>query len=75
MKGASGTGFCQWHLNLRHYLEERLRIGDLARSSTRRGLILRAHNDVRTTMIYTHVLNQGGRSVLSPADFDKLDSE
>jgi site-specific recombinase XerD len=26
------------------------------------------HNDVRTTMIYTHVLNHGGRGVKSPAD-------
>ncbi|MBA2115594.1 hypothetical protein HOV93_27760 [Planctomycetes bacterium FF15] len=32
-------------------------------------------SDVRTTMIYTHVLNQGGRGVRSPADFDGLDSE
>jgi integron integrase len=26
------------------------------------------HNDVRTTMIYTHVLNRGGRAVRSPLD-------
>jgi integron integrase len=26
------------------------------------------HNDVSTTMIYTHVLNRGGRAVRSPAD-------
>jgi integron integrase len=26
------------------------------------------HHDVRTTMIYTHVLNRGGRGVPSPAD-------
>jgi len=26
------------------------------------------HRDVSTTMIYTHVLNRGGRSVRSPAD-------
>ena len=26
------------------------------------------HSDVRTTMIYTHVLNRGGRGVCSPAD-------
>jgi site-specific recombinase XerD len=26
------------------------------------------HRDVRTTMIYTHVLNKGGRGVQSPAD-------
>jgi integrase len=29
---------------------------------------LLAHNDVRTTMIYTHVLNRGGVGVQSPAD-------
>jgi site-specific recombinase XerD len=26
------------------------------------------HQDVRTTMIYTHVLNRGGKGVRSPAD-------
>ena len=29
---------------------------------------LLGHTDVSTTMIYTHVLNQGGRGVISPLD-------
>ncbi len=31
------------------------------------------HSDVSTTMIYTHVLNRGGRGVFSPADHLRLD--
>jgi site-specific recombinase XerD len=34
----------------------------------RLGIDLPGHKDVSTTMIYTHVLNRGGRGVVSPLD-------
>jgi len=32
-------------------------------------LLLLGHNDVSTTMIYNHVLRQGGQEVKSPLEF------
>ena len=32
------------------------------------GYFMGVHRDVSTTMVYTHVLNRGGRGVRSPAD-------
>jgi hypothetical protein len=40
----------------------------IGKSDSARGVGSRAHKDVSTTMIYTHVLNKGGRGVKSPLD-------
>ena len=32
------------------------------------GLRVLGHKDISTTMIYTHVLNKGGKGVISPLD-------
>jgi hypothetical protein len=43
-----------------HLLEEGYDIGTI------QGLL--GHKDMKTTMIYTHVLNRGGKGVRSPVD-------
>jgi len=50
------------------------RLLDRLRDGLQSGYVIRTvqelmgHSDVSTTMIYTHVLNRGGRGVQSPLD-------
>jgi hypothetical protein len=51
----------------RHYRDAAT--GQVRRHHLHESVIQRAfHRDVSTTMIYTHVLNRGGRGVRSPLD-------
>lgn len=57
---------------LRHsFVAHRIEVG----YDIRMGQELLGESDVRTTVTYTHVLNQGGCGVRGPADFDRLDSD
>jgi site-specific recombinase XerD len=53
------------HSPATHLLENRY---DIRTAQEVLGHEVLGHNDVSTTMIYTHVLNRGGKGVRSPAD-------
>jgi site-specific recombinase XerD len=54
------NGHMLWHSFAVHLLEDGY---DIRTIQERLG-----HQDVKTTMIYTHVLNRGGKGVYSPMD-------
>ena len=54
---AAYVGWIRRYIFFHHKLARALEVSGAAR-----------HRDVATTMIYTHVLNRGGRAVESPAD-------